>query len=417
MHFCLVTYGSRGDVQPFIYLALGLRAKGHRVTLAAPQNFKQLVDSYRIDFYPLFGDAEEMVMLPEFRKIISSGSNIAFTRMVLKMMRNKQLPILDDIYKACKSADAIIAVNPCIFYAAAVAEKLGKKWMLIQLNPPMLPTKAFPMLMFKFPDIAWLNAYSYVMVNNILWRIQKKDNKIIRERLGLPPLKGSLFKKVIEDRVPMIHAFSPELINRPDDWDEHYIIAGFFAQPKPVVKTPPNLPAGLEKWLQAGDKPLYIGFGSIPFPEPRKLSNIIKNILATSPARIIYCRGWSELPDLPSNPHLFVIQQADHGWLLPQCRAAVIHGGIGTIAAVLQAGIPAIVASLFVDQPTWGKIIAEKDIGVHIPWKKLTAARILSALKQVEEPPIAQNTKTVNARLIKEDGIATAIQVIEEHCS
>ena len=99
MHYCLVTYGSRGDVQPFIYLALGLKDKGHRVTLAAPGNFKQLAESYSINFYPLHGDSENMVKSPEFRKVISTGSNIGFTRMVLKKMRDKQIPILDDVYR------------------------------------------------------------------------------------------------------------------------------------------------------------------------------------------------------------------------------------------------------------------------------------------------------------------------------
>jgi sterol 3beta-glucosyltransferase len=418
MHYCLVTYGSRGDVQPFIYLALGLKDKGYRVTLAAPGNFKQLVESYDIDFYPLHGDAEELVMSPEFRKVISAGSNIGFTRMVLKKMRDKQIPILDDVYKACETADAIIAVNTCIFYAAAVAEKFGKKWLLIQLNPPMIPTKAFPMLMFNFPDIKWLNAYTYSILNNTLWWMQKKDNGMLRQRLGLPSLNGSLFKQVVNDKVPMIHAFSPELIAKPYDWDEQFTIAGFFSQPKQTEETlPDNLPDGLEEWLQAGEKPLYIGFGSIPFPDTDKLSGLIKGILNISSTRIIYCRGWSEFPDMPLNPNLFVIEKADHGWLLPKCRASVIHGGIGTIAAMLQAGIPVIVASLFVDQPAWGKIIAQKKLGVHIPWRKLTASSILNALRQVGESPIAETIKAVNTRLMKEDGVATAVQTIEKYCS
>jgi sterol 3beta-glucosyltransferase len=416
MHYCLVTYGSRGDVQPFIYLALGLKDKGHRVTLAAPGNFKQLVEGYQIDFYSLFGDTEELVMSPEFRKVISSGSNIGFTRMALKTMRNTHTAVFDDVYKACGNADAIIAVNICILYAAAVAEKLGKKWLLIQLNPPMIPTREFPMPMFNFPDIKWLNNYTYIAINNMLWQVQKKDYAMFRQRLGLPPLKGSLFAKVIEDKVPMIHAFSPELISTPCDWDEHHIVAGFFKQPAPAGDRA-HLSTECETWLAAGEKPLYIGFGSIPFPKPQKLSTIIKEILATSTIRIIYCSGWSELPDMPLNPNLFVIEKADHGWLLPKCRAAVIHGGIGTIAAVLQAGIPAIVASLFVDQPAWGKIIANKKLGVHIPWRKLTAHSILTALKRVEESPIAETVKEVNARLMKEDGVATAVQTIEKYCS
>src|SRR6202012_4554672 len=107
--------------------------------------------------------------------------------------------------------------------------------------------------------------------------------------LNLPPVKGSLFKQVINDKVPMIHAFSPELISRPGDWEDQFTIAGFFSQPKPVDGTlPHNLPAGLTEWLQAGERPLYLGFGSIPFPNAEKLSAVIKDILNISSTRIIY---------------------------------------------------------------------------------------------------------------------------------
>jgi sterol 3beta-glucosyltransferase len=412
MRYCLVTYGSRGDVQPFIHLALGLNAKGHQATLAGPSNFQELVAGYGIDFYPLFGDAEEIVRSPECRKVIKTGSNIAFARMALRKMRDKRLQILADIHEACKSADVIISINPCIFYVATVAEKLNKKWLLVQLNPPMIPTREFPMLLFNFPDVSWLNRHTYSLVNNILWLAQKEEYSLFRQTLGLPPYNGSLFDKVTEERVPMIHAFSSELITRPADWPEPYTIAGFFTRSQ-TENEQSKLALGLKKWMQAGDKPLYIGFGSIPFPDKRKLSIGIKELLEKTDIRIIYCRGWSDMPDLPENPRLLIIEQADHAWLLPKCRAAVIHGGIGTIAAVLQAGIPAIVASLFVDQPAWGKIIEQRKLGVHIPWKKLSATTVLDALTRVEQEPIKTSLQQAHARLLKENGVEAAIVSIE----
>ena len=158
---------------------------------------------------------------------------------------------------------------------------------------------------------------------------------------------------------------------------------------------------------------MYIGFGSIPFPDNRKLSNTIKGLLEQTDIRIIYCRGWSDMPDLPPNPRLLVIEQADHAWLLPRCRAAVIHGGIGTLAAVMQAGIPVIIASLFVDQPAWGKIIQRRNLGAHIPWRKLSASAVINALDMVVQEPMATAIMKSHERLMKEDGIAAAIATIE----
>jgi sterol 3beta-glucosyltransferase len=418
LHYCLVTYGSRGDIQPFIALALGLMANGHKVTLAAPGNFKPLADSYGVDIYPLYGDVEVMVNSPQLRECISSGSNIAFVRSMLKETHDMRGPLFNDICKACENADAMVVVNTCILYVAAIAEKFNKKWLIVQLNPPMIPTKAFPMLMFNFPDISWLNSYTYRIINSVLWQVNKKDNAEFRQRVDLAPLKGSLYHKIIQDKVPMIHAYSPELIAKPFDWEVHFTISGFFTLPQLAddKSLPIALPNGLAEWLNAGTKPLYIGFGSIPFPDEKKLAAMINELLATSTIRIVYCMGWSPPQELKPHPNLFIIKQADHGWLLPQCRAAIIHGGIGTVAAVLKAGIPAIIASIFVDQPAWGKIIQQKKLGVHIPWRKLSADNVLKALEKMEQPPIAETIKEVSNRVNKEDGVGAAVKVIEAYC-
>lgn len=415
MRFCLITYGSRGDVQPFIALSLGLLAKGYEVTLAAPGNFKNFVEGYGIEFFPLHGDAEELVSSPECLKVISSGNNTAFVKMALKKTHDMRGPLLDDIYEVAKTADALIVVNTCVLYASAVAEKLGIKWYIVQLNPPMIPTRAFPMMMFKFPNVSWLNPLSYKLVNNVLWQAQKKDNAEFRQRLDLKPLKGTAFQDVLDKNIPMIHAFSPEFISRPADWASRHTVAGFLSMPVKPLEKPARIPEGLEDWIKAGDKPLYIGFGSIPFPDRNLLARVIEELLAKTSTRVIYCTGWSPLMQLKAHQNLFVIDQVDHGWLMPQCSAALIHGGIGTVSGVIKAGIPAIVASIFVDQPVWGKIVAERNIGVHIPWRKLSFQTLTDAMEKCAGPEIQNRVKEVSQILNSEDGVTTAINTIESY--
>jgi len=415
MKLSIITYGSRGDVQPFIYLALGLMDKGHTVTLAAPGNFKNLIEGYGVDCYPLAGDSEGIIKAPDFRKVIKSGNNIAFTSLVFKKIRNIQVSILEGVYEASKGADAIICVNTGFVFGATAAEKLKIKWLLVQLNPPMIPTKAFPMPMFNFPDISWLNSHTYTVINSILWQLQKKDYSIFRKHLDMTPVKGSLINKIVKDKVPIIHAFSAGLISRPDDWEDQFVIAGFFNQSKKQGKAP-KIPHDLEDWIKTGDKPLYIGFGSIPFPNPAQISEVIKGLLAAG-VRIIYCQGWSDMPDVPKNPNLFIAKQIDHAWLLPKCRAAVMHGGIGTVAAVLNAGIPAIITPLFVDQPVWAQVIQQKKMGVNIPWRKLSTLTLLNALNKVQEPLFVKAMQQAHQRLKQEDGIGNAINIIEAYCT
>ncbi|RZA00357.1 MAG: glycosyltransferase [Sphingobacteriaceae bacterium] len=418
MHVGLFTYGSRGDVQPFIALALGLIDNGHQVTLAAPANFRELVEGYGVTFYALYGNAEEIVSSAECRRIIKSGNNIAFTRFMFNAMHQMRHPLFDSIYSACLQVDVIITVNTFILFLGIIAEKMNKKWAIVQLNPPMIPTREFPYPMMNIPSVSWLNKSTYNMVNYLVWQLGRKDVLEFRQKLELPIFKRSMVKIWEETYVPVIHAYSPQIIPRPADWEEQYTVAGFFDLP--FVKDGNNIvnqvPAGLTDWLNSGDKPLYIGFGSIPVPDAELLKNIILEVLTKTNTRIVFCTGWSKILDMPAHPSLFVINRIDHAWLFPKCKAAVIHGGIGTLAAVLKAGIPVIVASIFADQPTWGRIVQTKGNGVHIPFKKLSASRLMKALQLTEQLAMVNAAIDMGKKISRESGVGNAVASIEKYC-
>lgn len=412
MHFGLFTYGSRGDVQPYIALALGLIQNGHQVTLAAPENFKGLVEGYGINFHALHGNAEELIYSPECLQVINSGNDVAFIKHLFNVLSNMKEPLLESLLSCGNKVDAFIVNNLGSDIYGAVAEKLGKKMVIVQLNPPNISTREFAMPGLDWINISWYNKLTYSIANAVLWKLAKKTTYTFRNLLQLPPLKQSIFKQYIEDKIPVIHAFSNELIGRPADWQEQHIITGF-------LSTPPQsnyeIPTHLANWLTQGNKPVYIGFGSIPVPSTQKLRNIIEHMLLHTNNRIVFCTGWSQIPDLPQHPNLFVISHANHQWLLPQCKTAVIHGGIGTLAAVLKAGIPVIVVSIFVDQPLWGKMIVEKQNGLHIPWRKLTAAKLLNAINQTAGTEMINRAKLMAENINHEDGVKNGVNAIEHY--
>jgi sterol 3beta-glucosyltransferase len=125
--------------------------------------------------------------------------------------------------------------------------------------------------------------------------------------------------------------------------------------------------------------------------------------------------GWSVLDDLPVHPNLFVAKYVDHERLLPRCSVAVIHGGIGTVAAVLKSGIPVIVVSILADQPVNGKIIEKRKLGFHIPFKKLTAQNLLTAIDATQNPGILAHCRTTAAHIRSENGIEKAARLIEDY--
>jgi len=174
-----------------------------------------------------------------------------------------------------------------------------------------------------------------------------------------------------------------------------------------------EVPEGLEDWLAKGDRPVYIGFGSIPVPNQAKFYQALQGLLAHH--RVVLGAGWSVFHELPSHPNLFVTKYIDHDWLMPRCCAVVIHGGIGTIAAALRSGTPMIVVSVLADQPVNGTMIEKKRLGYHIPFKKLSSVRLLQAVRYVQDPLIVENCRAVAARIKAEDGVGRAVELIEAY--
>jgi len=419
MHYGIFTYGSRGDVQPFIALALGLADRGHRVTLAANENFRDFVGSYGVNFHPLSGNMEDMVRSPDLLRLLNSGNMVSYLRHMRKIMQDIQPKVNAEMLALARNTDVLIASPLTLVWVCSIAEKLDKKWAVIQLSVPATPTKEFPFAGFAFFNFPAYNLFTYKLVRYLYWRLNKKDINEHRRSLGLRIPIESILKKISDQKTLNLHAISPSLIARPKDWAEQNDITGFLTIPESKRKNHgiDRHPAGLETWLKNGEPPVYIGFGSIPIPNPKLLSAILIELIAMTPYRFVFCQGWSALPNLPRHDKLFTIRQANHEWLFPQCKTAIIHGGIGTIAATLKAGIPPVILSIFADQPLWGKIIADKNLGVHIPFKKLTTKKLSDAITATETFKLKQNASVIGERINREDGLQSTIDIFENYFS
>jgi sterol 3beta-glucosyltransferase len=418
MHFGIITYGSRGDVQPYIALALGLMERGNRVTLVANENFKTFVENYGVNFYPIHVDIERMVHSSELTAVLKSGNMISYLHKLRKLTKKTQPMVNAEMLSGCTFADALIATPLTLIWVYSIAEKLKKKWAIVQLSIPSIPTKEFPFASLSFFNAPFYNVLTYKLIRDIYWGINKKEINQHRSSLQLPPLNQSILKKIDDQKILILHAISPGLIPRPKDWGNHVDITGFLFIPETnrITNEKQFIP-GLEGWLKKGSPPVYIGFGSIPIPDPELFSQILNEIIKNSGHRIVFCLGWSEIPDLPNDERLFVIRSINHEWLFPQCKAAIIHGGIGTLAAVLKAGIPPIIVSIFADQPLWGKIIVEKGLGFHIPFKKLNSVKLFEAIATINEDKVMQNVAILGERIKKENGLKTTINFLLKYFS
>jgi len=410
MRYGIITTGSRGDVQPFIALALGLMQKGHDVTIVASENFRDFVEGFGVQFMPVTGNSEQIINSPVALKLLEGGSVFKFFYHLQKATAQSADRSHRDILEACRHFDFLIVSVLPLPVVYSIAEKYHKKCAAVFLSLPPIPTREFPFQAIGTKGHPWINRLSYRLLGLGYLMISKQINKF-RKEIGLPP--ANVMKACLRSGMLAITALSPQLVTQPGDWPSNAHITGFFYLPPSARQMQKEVPEGLEDWLAKGDKPVYIGFGSIPIPDQAKLYQALERLLAEK--RVVLGAGWSMLKDLPVHPNLFAAKYIDHDWLMPRCCAVVIHGGIGTVAAALRSGTPIIVVSVLADQPVNGIMIEEKGLGRHIPFKKLSSGRLLQAVHAVQDPLIVNSCQKIAAAIRTEDGVGRAVELIEEY--
>ncbi|WP_184549123.1 glycosyltransferase [Mucilaginibacter sp. FT3.2] len=223
---------------------------------------------------------------------------------------------------------------------------------------------------------------------------------------------GSLYLENILN----LYCFSHLLIKRPGDWASNTHITGFMTlADRKTAYVLGQADEALLRWIDEGEKPVYIGFGSIPIPDTELFSTILTEIVLNNNIRIVLCKGWAILPNIPSHPNLFVLDFVNHAWLLPKCSSAIIHGGAWTLAAVLKAKIPLVVISIFGDQPWWGSIIEKERLGIHIPFKKITTGNVLAALSIIQTNEYLSKIKEIGEKVNLENGLQLTIKMLEDY--
>jgi sterol 3beta-glucosyltransferase len=415
----IFTYGSRGDVQPYIALALGLMENGHQVTLAAPENFASFVEGFGIAFHPLFGNAEEGMNSPLGQSVLQSENTIKLMKYFFKVLRRIKIPLRKSYLEAFDKVDFIIANLATLQITSAIAEKQNKKIAFTYFMPPVVPTAEFPLADFDFLNFPWYNKLTYKLAYAFYWKFIKEETCEFREEIGLPALKESLVTHIGKQKQLDLYCLSPALIPQPKDWDENHKITGFLTIPKHYRENHPfdEISPTLHNWLTAGEKPIYIGFGSNGIGNPEKFVSMLNEILTKTNERILFCTGWGLFERLPVHKNLFVTKYVNHEAILPKCKAGIFHGGAGTLAAMLRNNLPVIIISFYTDQPTWGKIIERMNLGVHIPVKMLNSGKLLSALAYVQTDEVKRNIAKIGQQIRNENGLENAVNEIEIYFS
>lgn len=199
--------------------------------------------------------------------------------------------------------------------------------------------------------------------------------------LGLEPVStlwapGQLYRL----KVPYTYLWSPGLVPKPADWGPQIDIAGFVFLDLASSFEPPS---ELQKFMDAGDPPIYIGFGSIVVDDPDRFTKMIFEAVKVAGVRALVSKGWGGLGDDNVPDNIFMLENTPHDWLFPKVRAVVHHGGAGTTAIGLKCGKPTMVVPFFGDQQFWGAMIGKAGAGADpVPYKDLTTEKLAEGIKQ-----------------------------------
>ncbi len=416
MKITVFAAGSRGDIQPCLSLSAGLQQAGYRVRLAAPEDFAGFVREHGVDFFPLRGDVQSIMASDTGRKFMqSAGANpLKSIRAIRTLIAPVVQAMADDALAACQGADALICLGVFSAFGRTIAEALDIPLMHVEPTP-LLPSRAFAAPSWPVQrDLGGLhNFFSGLAMLQVIWLWYRPFVNDFRARLGQPRLTFAQFYRGLRS-TPMIGAYSPVLIPNPPDWPENIHVTGpLFLDGAGGWQPSPELSA----FLDAGDPPVYIGFGSMSGRNPEQLAGLALEALARSSQRGLLMTGWGGLRAGTVPQDVFVLDSAPHSWLFPRMAAVVHHGGAGTTAEGLRAGVPTVVVSFVFDQPFWGARIRAAGLGPDpIPLKRLTAERLAGAIRTaVTDPDMRRRASTCGETIRAENGVANAVKVVQQY--
>ncbi|MGW1376869.1 glycosyltransferase [Streptomyces sp. NPDC002446] len=425
MKVLLATHGSRGDIQPFVTLACGLMAAGHDVTLMGPRSFSDLAGPAGVPYLPIADGPLELRTDPVVRKANEDRRGLRGAVLGARWFsRNRPhcVKVLEDLTaKVTEQCRPDVVVFPPWVPAHHLAEWLRVPAVPACFQPGWVPTPDLvnPLLTGRLP--ASLSRASYALAELPVRLLYGSSvARLRREPLGLPRRgsKRSILSRPDGTPATVLQAFDPCLLPGTPRYPPTTHTTGFW---HPPVSPGWRMPARLRAFLDAGPRPVYIGFGSMAGSNPAAKSAAILAAVRQAKVRAVIATGWGGLVP-PHDEHgrepedLFFVDQVPHDRLFPHMAAVVHHGGAGTTAAALRSGRPQVVCPFTFDQPFWAHRMHSLGIAPRpLPQYHLTTGRLAELLHDtVNNPGMAERAQQLGVHTAARDGVPKAIQVLED---
>jgi sterol 3beta-glucosyltransferase len=407
----MLTYGSRGDVEPFVALGLRLITEGFIVRLIAPKPFKPLVESTGIEFIPIDSDPDELGQL--FAN--SAGSN--WFKMI-KNMADHLMPIAREAFQTIVNSvdDADLIMHSFLMTDAGhtLALKLNIPEISVQLFPVFLSTREFPPV--ALPDIPFGKFYRKGMhhLNTVMFRNSARFmyKRLQKTSSDLPDLTTWPFSGPFEDQPPILFAYSIHVLPKPDDWPSNSHVTGYWQMPLGNGWEPPK---SLNDFIKEGKPPIFFSPGSMQSDKSNALLEMV--ILATRNVkqRIVLGVSPDTISDELTGRDIICAKGVPHAWLFPKMSYILHHGGAGTSGTAVASGVPNSATPFSLDQSFWAKRLSQLGVGPAAPaTKKLTIPTLEQLiLDATENDKYSKQAKFIAEKMQSKVGISTTIAIIQ----
>ncbi|MBC7300722.1 MAG: glycosyltransferase family 1 protein [Nocardia sp.] len=436
MRALLAFTGSRGDAQPGILLARALRARGHDVTLALAPNLVAFARDHGVPAVPFGCDTADLLDAQRCDHRFAGRNPRARLRALFELQRRGVPEQLEDLRTLAPTHDLVVAGMAGEEVAESVARALGLPFAAVHFFP-IQPNSAVAVVPMRWA--ARLPGFAHRWGWSVLARARASALAPV-----VPPRPRTASPAAGADARPApattrIQAYDPRLfpgVRRQlpgpftgfmTDVDGFLTGAPCSVSPThahgaarstaasaafPTSAAPPRSSAlTLDSWLDAGTAPIYVGFGSMDVGDPAAFVAMAREVCARRGRRLLLASGWASIA-AEFTDGVAITGQVDHAQVLPRCVAAVHHGGAGTTAAALRAGVPQVICSVQADQPYWGQALQRLGLAATMPANKLTGERLDALLDQVARPDVVRRAATY-AATVAVDGVERATDAIE----
>lgn len=396
MKLLIITYGTEGDTRPLAALGHALRQAGHEVELLGDAGTLGTAQALGVPARALAGDIRAT--------IAAEGAMRDITRNLARLTIAHSGDWLRQAVDAGRGCDAIIVSGLAVFVGLSAADALGVPAIGAMLIP-ISPSSAFASPFLPFTPPRLFNHASHVLFGRLSWQLFRKATNRARADKGLPP------RRSLWTDHPMLYGVSPALVPRPADWPQNAHVCGQWIPPLATAFAPPD---DLLAFLDAGEPPVYVGFGSMAGFDNVRLVDAVVGALGER--RALFHAGWSgiEASRLPSSFH--PVGHVPHDWLLPRCAMAIHHGGSGTTHSACRAGIPSVIVPFAGDQFFWNARLREAGVMRYaLKGASITASFLRDAVAHADGAAAKRAAAALGRAMQDEEGLAMAVGLVERY--